>query len=57
MPALICIFADWLEKFLLGSDIPDLRANLIPHRVEELAPEAIWPFALIYEGSGSLLFY
>ncbi|AZE85350.1 hypothetical protein C4J98_3961 [Pseudomonas orientalis] len=57
MPALICIFADWLEKFLRGSASADLRESQVRHRIEERTPYTAWPFALTYKGSGSLLIY
>ncbi|PJK36941.1 hypothetical protein CWC48_17630 [Pseudomonas sp. S10E 269] len=54
MPALICIFADWLENFSSRKSARELPASQATTGFEAAHPIAKWPFALSFKTSGNL---
>ncbi|MEX5560306.1 hypothetical protein Q1J45_22375 [Pseudomonas rhodesiae] len=54
MPALIYIFADWLENFPSGRFQEGFLQNQAAAGVETAHPNAEWPFAPVFKTSGNL---
>ncbi|MGY2375437.1 hypothetical protein ACW9IB_13115 [Pseudomonas sp. SDO524_S393] len=57
MPALIYIFADWLEIFFIRTAVSRSSRKPSRNRVKGAHPIAKWPFALIFKTSGNLPIY